>query len=50
MCPEHGAFGRGVNAAANIAARAVPRVVKARVTRAEKPKNTAAGDTQDAAR
>ena len=33
VCPEHGAMDRDVNAAANIAARAVPRVVKARVTR-----------------
>ena len=29
-CPEHGVMGRDVNAAANIAARAVSRVVKAR--------------------
>ena len=34
-CPEHGAMDRDVNAAANIAARAVPRVAKARVTRAK---------------
>ena len=34
-CPEHGAMGRDVNAAANIASRAVPRVAKARVTRAK---------------
>ena len=33
VCPEHGSMDRDVNAAANIAARAVPRVVKARVTR-----------------
>ena len=33
VCPEHGAMDRDVNAAANIAARAVPRVAKARVTR-----------------
>ena len=38
VCHEHGAMGRDVNAAANIAARAVPRVVKARVTRAKNRK------------
>lgn len=38
VCPEHGAMDRDVNAAANIAARAVPRVVKARVTRAKNRK------------
>ena len=38
VCPEHGAVDRDVNAAANIAARAVPRVVKARVTRAKNKK------------
>ena len=38
VCPEHGVMGRDVNAAANIAARAVPRVVKARVTRAKNRK------------
>ena len=37
-CPEHGAVDRDVNAAANIAARAVPRVAKARVTRAKNRK------------
>ena len=37
-CPEHGVMGRDVNAAANIAARAVPRVVKARATRAKNRK------------
>ena len=37
-CPEHGVMDRDVNAAANIAARAVPRVVKARVTRAKNRK------------
>ena len=37
-CPEHGAMDRDVNAAVNIAARAVPRVVKARVTRAKNRK------------
>ena len=37
-CVEHGAMDRDVNAAANIAARAVPRVVKARVTRAKNRK------------
>ena len=38
VCPEHGAMDRDVNAAANIAARAVPRVVKARATRAKNRK------------
>ena len=38
VCPEHGTMDRDVNAAANIAARAVPRVVKARVTRAKNRK------------
>lgn len=38
VCPEHGAMDRDVNAAANIAARAVPRVAKARVTRAKNHK------------
>ena len=38
VCPTHGAMGRDVNAAVNIAARAVPRVVKARVTRAKNRK------------
>jgi len=38
VCPEHGAMDRDVNAAVNIAARAVPRVVKARVTRAKNRK------------
>ena len=38
VCAEHGAMDRDVNAAANIAARAVPRVVKARVTRAKNRK------------
>ena len=33
VCPEHGEMDRDVNAAANIAARAVSRVVKARATR-----------------
>ena len=37
-CPEHGAMDRDVNAASNIAARAVPRVAKARVTRAKNRK------------
>ena len=37
-CPEHGVMDWDVNAAANIAARAVPRVVKARVTRAKNRK------------
>ncbi len=35
VCPEHGMMDRDVNAAANIAARSVPRVVKARATRAK---------------
>ena len=38
VCPEHGVMGRDVNAAANIAARAVPRVAKARATRAKNRK------------
>jgi len=38
VCPEHGAMDRDVNAAVNIAARATPRVVKARVTRAKNRK------------
>lgn len=38
VCPTHGEMDRDVNAAANIAARAVPRVVKARVTRAKNRK------------
>ena len=38
VCAEHGVMDRDVNAAANIAARAVPRVVKARVTRAKNRK------------
>ena len=38
VCPEHGTMDRDVNAAANIAARAVPRVTKARVTRAKNRK------------
>lgn len=38
VCAEHGAMDRDVNAAANIAARAVPRVVKARATRAKNRK------------
>ena len=38
VCVEHGAMDRDVNAAANIAARAVPRVVKARATRAKNRK------------
>ena len=35
ICPKHGAMDRDVNAAANIATRAVPRVEKARKTRAK---------------
>ena len=38
VCAEHGVMDRDVNAAANIAARAVPRVVKARTTRAKNRK------------
>ena len=38
VCTEHGAMDRDVNAAANVAARAVPRVVKARATRAKNRK------------
>ena len=38
VCPEHGVMDRDVNAAANIASRAAPRVVKARVTRAKNRK------------
>ena len=38
VCAEHGAMDRDINAAVNIAARAVPRVVKARVTRAKNRK------------
>ena len=38
VCTEHGVMDRDVNAAANIAARAVPRVIKARATRAKNRK------------
>ena len=38
LCPKHGAMDRDVNAAANIAARAVPKVAKARKTRAKNRK------------
>ena len=38
FCPKCGDMDRDVNAAANIAARAVPRVEKARKTRAKNPK------------
>lgn len=38
ICPKHGNMDRDVNAAANIAARAVPRVEKARKTRAKNRK------------
>ena len=38
VCPEHGTMDRDVNAAVNIAARAVPRVAKARVTRVKNRK------------
>ena len=37
-CPKHGMMDRDVNAAANIAARAVPKVEKARKTRAKNRK------------
>ena len=38
VCAEHGEMDRDVNAATNIAARAAPRVAKARVTRAKNRK------------
>lgn len=38
ICPEHGVMDRDVNAAANIAARAVPKMEKARKTRAKNRK------------
>ena len=38
VCPEHGVMDRDVNAAVNVAARAVPRVAKARTTRAKNRK------------
>ena len=38
VCPKHGVIDRDVNAAANIAARAVPKVEKARKTRAKNRK------------
>ena len=38
VCPEHGVMDRDVNAAANIAARAVPKMEKARKTRAKNRK------------
>lgn len=38
LCPKHGEFDRDVNAAANIAARAVPKVGKAHKTRAKNRK------------
>jgi transposase len=38
VCAEHGAMDRDVNAAANVAARAVPKVAKARGTRAKNRK------------
>ena len=37
-CPKHGVMDRDVNAAANIAARALPKVEKARKTKAKNPK------------
>lgn len=38
VCPTNGEMDRDINAASNIAARAVPRVAKARVTRAKNRK------------
>ena len=38
ICPQHGVMDRDANAAANIAARAVPKVEKARKTRAKNRK------------
>ena len=38
VCPTHGTLDRDVNAAANIAARAVPKVEKARKTKAKNPR------------
>ena len=38
ICPKHGDMDRDINAAANIAARAVPKVEKARKTRAKNRK------------
>ena len=38
VCAEHGAMDRDINAAVNIASRAVPSVAKARVTRAKNRK------------
>ena len=38
ICPKHGVLDRDVNAAANIAARAVPKVAKARKTRTKNRK------------
>ena len=38
LCPKHGEMGRDVNAAANIAARAVPKVEKAREKRSNNSK------------
>ena len=38
ICPKHGVLDRDVNAAANIASRAVPKVAKARKTRAKNRK------------
>ena len=38
LCPKHGVMDRDVNAAANIAARAVPKVEKARKSRAKNRK------------
>ena len=47
-CPKHGVMDRDVNAAVNIAARAVPRVAKARGDTGEKPETTATTAAQDA--
>ena len=48
VCASHGAMDRDVNAAANIAARAAPRVAKARVDTGEKPEAPAAGRSENA--
>ena len=50
VCAEHGVMDRDVNAAVNIAARAVPRVAKARMTRAKKQETQVAAAAQDIAR
>lgn len=48
FCPEHGVLDRDINAAANVAARAVSRVVKARMTRSEKPQTQITSAAQNA--